>query len=108
MSNRSTRRRNSRNRVSGLQVAAIAFVAVPLAMGCAAVAAAIGANFAAIIERADSSRFNLVEITGNGESDIRDHGLTGDDCRALLFQFAQIDRRALARFVCEPATVASR
>jgi len=107
MLNRSTRRRNARKRANMLQSAAVTFTAIPLALGCAAVAAAIGANFAISMERAAAMRFDLVEIAGNGESDIRDYDLTADDCRAALYQVAANDRKAAVRFTCERATFAS-
>ena len=44
------------------------------------------------------ARYNLVEIHRNGESDIRDHGLTAEDCRAALLRMA-FDHAG--RFTCE-------
>lgn len=106
MRRRSIRRRNARNRANVLQVAAIAFTAIPLAMGCAAVAAAIGGNFALSMQRAALVTYALVETQATGESDIRDHGLTAGDCRAALFSIHASNREAAGRFTCEAETVA--
>jgi hypothetical protein len=93
----------SKTHANVLKVSAVAFIAFPLVMGCASVAAVVGANFAATKWPADLSRFELIETAANGESDIRDYDLTADDCRAALIQIAATDRRSAARFTCRPA-----
>lgn len=100
-------RRRSNRRTSVFKVAAMAFTAIPLVMGCAAVAAAIGANAAVSLQRAAVVTYSLVETHGSGDSDIRDYGLSASDCRAALFVIHSSNRESAYRFTCEAESVAS-
>lgn len=100
-------RRRSNRRTSVLQIAAITFTAIPLVMGCAAVAAAIGANAAVSLQRAAAVTYSLIETHGSGDSDIRDYGLSSSDCRARLFLIHSSNRESAYRFTCEAESVAS-
>lgn len=101
MRRRSPRRRHSSN-PQALQIAAVAFVAIPLAMGSIALVAAIGATMAGNMQKeAESRLYALVETQGNGESDIRDYDLSASDCRAALITIAMERRATVGRFTCE-------